>query len=243
MFTSVRGRRLAQEIASQIREAILSGKLSAGARLPSERELAETFRASPLVVREGLHSLEIAGLLAIRVGARGGAFVARPDARPVTESLSTMLRLGRTTIHELTQARVMLEPEIARVAARAITRGQLTKLRENVEAAHALLRSPREVRLMNLEFHKLLAGFTGNQFIALCVDSVVDNLQGNALETVLPLAIVRQTLTHHRGIGRALEKRNADIAARSMRRHIIEIQRALESRERRSRPARPPEAR
>ncbi|MBI2528092.1 MAG: FadR family transcriptional regulator [Candidatus Rokubacteria bacterium] len=229
MFTSVRGRRLAQEIAGQVREAILSGKLSSGARLPSERELAETFGASPLVVREALHSLEIAGLLGIRAGAGGGAVVARPDARPVTESLSTMLRLGRTTVHELTQARLMLEPEIARLVARSIARDQLAKLEENVEAAKALLGSGKEARLSNLEFHKLLAGFTGNQFIALCVESVVDTLEVNALQTTLPVTVVRRTLNHHRALLRALGMHDSSLAASTMRRHIIDIQRALEA--------------
>src|SRR5438128_476273 len=117
MFTRVKGGRLAEETTMQIRTALLSGQLRAGDRLPPERDLARVFGTSPLVVRDALHTLEFDGLLHIRTGAGGGAVVKEPSHRASTRSLTTWLGLGRATLDQLTEARLLIEPEMARLAA------------------------------------------------------------------------------------------------------------------------------
>src|SRR5437899_4764212 len=79
MFTPVRQSRASGEIVSQIERAIFAGELHAGDRLQSERELAEQFGVSRITVRDALRVLEARGLIRVKVGATGGAFVARSE--------------------------------------------------------------------------------------------------------------------------------------------------------------------
>lgn len=74
-FTPVRPRRVYQEICSQVRRRVADGQLKPGDRLPPERELAQALGVSRGAVREALRALEYAGVIAMRAGAKGGAFI------------------------------------------------------------------------------------------------------------------------------------------------------------------------
>src|SRR5918994_4771513 len=99
-----RTNRVSENLAKRIKRQISSGKLTAGEKLPAEREMARLYNTSRVSVREAYRSLEELGLLTIRRGADGGAFIADIDHTPVMRSLSLMLRLGKTTHEEITQA-------------------------------------------------------------------------------------------------------------------------------------------
>jgi GntR family transcriptional repressor for pyruvate dehydrogenase complex len=89
-----------------------------GDRLPPERELVQGFQASRISVQEALKSLETSGLLTIKPGS--GVFVAEVNSKPMSESLSSLLRIQKTSLNELTEARIILEPNIARLASERI---------------------------------------------------------------------------------------------------------------------------
>ena len=81
MFKSVRHTNVAQQVIDQIRDAILKGKLRPGDKLPTEMELVQRFEVSKQVLREALRALQYLGLIQIRKGINGGAFVAEvPEA-------------------------------------------------------------------------------------------------------------------------------------------------------------------
>ncbi len=79
MFKSVRTDRISQAIIDQIKEAIFQKKLTIGDKLPSERQLMEQFETSRVTVREALRTLEYSGILEIKRGNQGGAFVRDPN--------------------------------------------------------------------------------------------------------------------------------------------------------------------
>ena len=93
-FRPVKTKRAFEEVCDQIRAAILSGRLEAGDKLPSERELATTLDVSRATIREAFRTLEIAGVLSLRKGVNGGAVVMQGDARPITQTISDLLSLG-----------------------------------------------------------------------------------------------------------------------------------------------------
>jgi len=223
----VSGRR-ANEVAAQIREAIFTGGLRTGDRLPPERELARTFHVSPIVAREAVHMLETAGLVSIRRGSTGGAFVAEVTHRPVAESLATLLRLGGATLHQVSEARLVIEPEIAAFAAARRRPEHLALLEHNLDETDASLASTRTARRLNLQFHKLLVGITGNPFLAVCLGALIENLENNAAYMDLALDAVASTRDQHREIYRAVRRRDAAAAAQRMHRHVLHMQRELE---------------
>lgn len=232
VFGPIRGGRLAAAIVAQIREAIFAGRFLPGDRLPSERDLAKTFGTSPLIVREGLHALEAGGFLEIRHGASGGAFVVEMTHRPLTESLSTLLRLGKTSLAQITEARLVIEPEVAALAATRRRREHLEPLRENLKETSGRLGSTREARLLNLGYHKLLVEITGNPFFTVCLTSLVENLESNTYYMDLNTGAVADTLDYHRRITRAVERGDAKAAAALMRQHILHIHRRMTRAER-----------
>src|ERR1700720_3295152 len=110
-FRVIPPRRIYQEIALQIRAHIESGEFAGGARLPSERELAQQLKVSRPSVREALIALEVEGLVEVRTGA--GVFVCRPQrAFPYHASTEGPL--------EIMRARISIEGETAATAARYI---------------------------------------------------------------------------------------------------------------------------
>lgn len=227
MFGPIRGGRLAAAIVEQIRETIFAGRLLPGDRLPSERDLAKTFGTSPVVVREALHALEAGGLLQIRHGATGGAFVVELTHRPLTESLSMLLRMGKTTIAQITEARLVIEPEVVALAATRRQPEHLAALARNLEETSGKLDNLRDARLLNLEYHKLLVEITGNPFFIVCLSSLIDNLEGNTFYMDLHLGAVTDTLEFHREIYRAVERGQARAATVRMREHILHIHRRM----------------
>ena len=110
-----RSGRVSATIARRIKKQISDGALVSGEKLPAERDMAQRFRTSRVSVREAYRSLEELGLLVIRRGAEGGAFIRDLDHGPMMRSLSLMLRLGKTTNEEITEARLLVEPPIARL--------------------------------------------------------------------------------------------------------------------------------
>src|SRR3990170_6965179 len=136
-FQSVKSPRVFEEIVTQIREMIFSGKLKLGDKLPSERELVRQFGASRVTVREALKILEREGLIRVKVGLGGGAFVTQAEPKLVTDALNTLLRSGLVRVSALQQARFVLEPALAAFVATVIDEEHLNLLRSNVQEARA----------------------------------------------------------------------------------------------------------
>src|SRR5260370_8628725 len=116
--TRLKSRRVNESAAHQIRQAIFSGLLSPGHKLPPERELADRFRTSRVALREALRSLEQEGMISIKRGFGGGAFVADFDSalKALADSLNTVVKLGQAKSAHLTEARTIFEPELAPLA-------------------------------------------------------------------------------------------------------------------------------
>ncbi len=100
-------------IVGQIRDAIASGGIAPGERLPSERDLGVAFGVSRTTLREALRALEAQGVIEIRTGSRGGAFVAEPSSELVAAALGALLRFRSATARELAEFRVPFEAENA----------------------------------------------------------------------------------------------------------------------------------
>jgi DNA-binding FadR family transcriptional regulator len=119
MFTAVSPNRMSEAIVDQIKTLIRTNRLRPGDRLPSERELCERMGVSRVTVREALRILEAGGLVEIRVGARGGAFVTTPSSERLGAGLADLITLAPVTAVEVTEARLVVEAIAARDVAAA----------------------------------------------------------------------------------------------------------------------------
>jgi DNA-binding FadR family transcriptional regulator len=117
MFTKVRQVRAFESIIQQVEAAILQGNLTAGDRLPPERELQEMLEVSRNTLRESLRVLEQKGLIEIRQGNRGGIFVKELNADSMAESLGLFVQSQRITMEQISEFRQDLEGLVSRRAA------------------------------------------------------------------------------------------------------------------------------
>jgi GntR family transcriptional regulator, transcriptional repressor for pyruvate dehydrogenase complex len=93
LFIPAKRGRGSEDVALQIEAAILGGKIPPGQGLPSEREMQEQFKTGRGVIREALRTLKERGLLEIRKGAKGGAYVKQLEVANVSRSLALFLKM------------------------------------------------------------------------------------------------------------------------------------------------------
>ena len=219
-----RSGRISEKIARDIRKQIADGELRPGSRLPSEREQAQRLKTSRVSVREAYRSLEETGLIRVRRGAEGGAFISDVDHEPVRRSLSLMLRLGRTSHEELTEARLLLEPPVARLAARRASLDDVEALRAVVEGQAAQMNGPGAPCYPDLRFHRLVARCSKNLPMIMMVNSLADLM----VEAIRPIDIQKaqraKTLDFHWRLLEAITRRDETAAYDIMRDHVLEVQ-------------------
>jgi GntR family transcriptional repressor for pyruvate dehydrogenase complex len=172
MFSRINAGRASKLIVDQIRLLIRAGELSAGDRLPSERELGERFGVSRVTVREALRGLEANGLVTIKVGARGGAFVTAPTSERVGEGLSDLLTFSVIEPADVTEARQVFELGIVPLVCRRADERDVAELLEICDRAEAALRSGGEYPVeLSAEFHIRVARAAHNPAIELLARS------------------------------------------------------------------------
>jgi GntR family transcriptional regulator, transcriptional repressor for pyruvate dehydrogenase complex len=207
-------------IRDQIRTQLALGRLKAGDKLPAERELAVTFGSSRTVVREALRGLEMAGLVELRKGVKGGAFIREGDPDVVTRSISDMVNLGRITLESLTESRVLLQESVIRLACERADENDFAALERSIDRTEQLTVEGRieERRRQLLNFYHLLGRATRNEVMVMLVDAVTDIvLKVMARDDTAPRL---DTVKAHRTILTALRRRDAARAVKLMTTHL-----------------------
>src|ERR1700731_4974275 len=173
-IVGVKRRRLHEPVADQIRQAIFRGLIVTGHKLPPEREMAERFQTSRVALREALRALEKEGMITIKRGSGGGAFVAdfNNALRALLDSLSTVVKLGQAKSAHLTETRAILEPEITRLATLRATPENIQAIEAVVIAQEKELESGELSRKLDMEFHRRGAQAANNPGVNIVVHAV-----------------------------------------------------------------------
>lgn len=179
MFTAVKPNRIFQDVVEQIEEAILSGELLPGEKLPAERELKETFSISRGALREALRVLEQKRLIDIQLGAGGGAIVRSITPAGISDSLSLLIRSQEIPLEYLKEFRMDIEGNIAQLAAERATPKNITALREILKTAKGGLdqHTGWETYVQaDARLHMTLAQITNNPIYAFIQTAIHTNL-------------------------------------------------------------------
>jgi DNA-binding FadR family transcriptional regulator len=219
-FSAISPARAVDEIAAQVRSMIADGRLKPGDRLPSERDLALRLQVSRNTLREALRTLEHAGLIEMRKGASGGAFVRTGSAGVIVTGLSDLYHLGAITPQQLTEARIWLSGLVVRVACERATQEDFDALEANVRAAAEAHDAGRfdERQKLHREFHVILARATRNPIIAITMESVMVVL-GQFIEKIGP-SENPYTLPSRKRFMKLLRARDSEAAAAEMSKHL-----------------------
>jgi GntR family transcriptional repressor for pyruvate dehydrogenase complex len=221
LFNPVNDRRISELIVDQVRLLIRQQQLNPGDRLPSERELCERFGVSRVTVREALRVLEANGLLQIRVGARGGAFVTKPSKQRVGEGIADLLTLSAVTAAEATEARLILEVGMIPMVCERADEDDIAELLGICERQDAALAAGDHQINLSAEFHSRLAECTHNPAIQMLIHSFRGPLLvslGRAQQTAPEMGPVGAG--EHRELVHAIQDHDAEKAAGIMRRHL-----------------------
>ncbi len=170
--TATKSEKVSDKIIAQIRDAILSGQLKPGDRLASEKELMGQFEVSKATMREALRVLEVIGLIEIRKGTAGGAFVAEVSMKTTIHSLINFIHFQPVSIREITMLRYLIEPTVAQVAASRITDEDVFNLKRIIGET---IDPGRSELSKEIGFHRYLARMAGNTLLTLIID-FIDNL-------------------------------------------------------------------
>ncbi|MBM3557330.1 MAG: FadR family transcriptional regulator [Alphaproteobacteria bacterium] len=228
-FAKIDGAPAYRQVRDAVEREILAGRLKPGDPLPTETVLAKDFGVNRSTLREGVRLLEQDGLVERR-GARR-LFVALPHYRDLATRASRALVLHRITFRELWEASMALELATMGYAAKRITPALIAALDANIaEAALAAKAGDVEAFLrLDVAFHELLAGATGNRVLVLAREPV-SLLFFPAGRAVLPkLRTYKRVVDAHRQIVDALSADDGPRAVDWMRRHMADFKRAFEA--------------
>jgi GntR family transcriptional regulator, transcriptional repressor for pyruvate dehydrogenase complex len=165
--------------------------------------------------------LEAGGLIEIRVGARGGAFVTAPAPRIAGENIANMLALATVTPAEVTEARIIFELGIMPLVCRRATEEDLAALDAICGRSESTLRTDTYSVELSAEFHVRLARCSHNSAVEMLVDSFQDALL-MSLERAKAVApdMGRKGVAEHREIVNAVAARDCATAQEIMTQHL-----------------------
>ncbi|XXJ19669.1 FadR/GntR family transcriptional regulator [Desulfovibrio caledoniensis] len=156
LFLPVQAGRASEEVALQIEAAIVDGRLPSGERLPSEREMQSQFGTGRGVVREAIKILKQKGLLEVRKGAKGGAYVRELDVTNVSESLALFLKQHPIDTERLIEFRETMDRTITKLALAHGTQKEKEELLEEAMRLEILLREEEPDLLVTSELDRQL---------------------------------------------------------------------------------------
>jgi GntR family transcriptional regulator, transcriptional repressor for pyruvate dehydrogenase complex len=221
-FKPIKQSRVSKDVTEQLKHSILLGYFRTGDKLPAERELAEQFQVSRVAVREALRVLENAGFLTTRQGVTGGTFVRDLTFENLSSAFIDLFLAEKISIPELVQVRVLVEPEIARLAALKVDGEYARRLREALEAEELPVRTLIEDMNRKTAVHYILAEVCGNRFLEALERSLMA-LTRRVIQAVEPEHSLMHPAGMHCPIVEAVVARNPDAAAETMRKHAVEF--------------------
>ncbi len=213
--------RASDVLANRLRDAILNGSLTVGASLPPERLLVEQSGLSRTAVREALRILEAEGLLNIKPGRGGGAFVRKPGADGVRRSLTLMIRGQQIRFEDLLAAREGIEPQSAFQAALNRSEAELVALEDETQRCSESFHNLDDFLRANVSWHLAVVRASHNPLFIALMESISQALHAATdIEDFNPLD-VREVVVHaHRRVFEAIRDQDPEAAKRRMARHV-----------------------
>ena len=232
----------AESVKRDLMYRIASQQLRPGDRLPSERTLAVELGVSRNVLREAVGSLAAMNVLQIQPGA--GIFVAELDAASLIEPIVLALSLGPSNLHSVIQARLVIEPGIAALAAQLGDPEDIDELYRIVQRSREVIDDAPAFLDVDVEIHDAIVRMGRNPILARISDSTRRLARASRELTNADPALRRVADEGHEAIFRAIAARDTAAAETAMREHLTTVDSHLFDYERRlaPRPIRDPGA-
>lgn len=224
-FQQVKTRRVFEEICDQIRQRLASGALRPGDKLSAERDLALEFKVSRPAVREALRTLEISGVVSLRKGVKGGAFIRDGNPAILTQSLQDLVFLGRVSLRSLAETRMLINGVVMKLACERATEEDFRKIGENIDFIESSEDLDHRAE-SGLLFFRLIAQATRNEVLTMLVDSL-----GDIVRYVIDKTgrVARPELVAvRRRILKAMRARDANAAIKAMNKFLAVVHECMD---------------
>ena len=206
------------QVVNYVRSLIENGSLQPGDKIPPEREFARDLKISRASLRTGIGYLAAMGVLKIKHGV--GTFVADGPPELGKASLSFMGALHGFQSWQMFEARIILESNLAALAAERGKEEHHAALAEEVAEMFAAIGSPSDYLIHDVLFHRILAQASGNPILAAVMETVSSSMYDKRRKTVERSIDTRESAEMHRAIYRAIRSRNAAEARKLMEEHL-----------------------
>jgi DNA-binding FadR family transcriptional regulator len=220
---------VSDSVADILLQRITSGVYKVGDRLPTERELVESLGVSRAGIREGLNRLQSMGLIVTVRGLGGGSIVQELDSGVLSRALSLLLKMNGVTKEQLIEARIVLAPAIAALAAQRASDDDIRAL-ETISKGIDDTRSDEAHRSM-FAFHVRLTEACGNPILKAAMTPILD-----LVEPVADLARRRARERHSPAeqseilaVMQAVKERDSDRARAAMVKYMERFGRTLDA--------------
>ncbi|HHU89485.1 MAG TPA: FadR family transcriptional regulator [Clostridiaceae bacterium] len=220
MLKPLKKTRLYEEIIKQLTDLINNGSLKPGDKLPTERDLAVQLNVSRTAIREALRSLEMMGFIESKVGE--GTFVKEITLNNVIDPFSSILSKDKKLVAELIEVRILLESEIARLAAARINDDKAAEIERCLDLmAREIAEGGIGIKGDN-QFHNALAKAAENTAMSKILNMCGDLLNSSREVALKSMKDTRIGLKHHRDIFEAVKAGDEKKASELMRNHLEE---------------------
>jgi GntR family transcriptional regulator, transcriptional repressor for pyruvate dehydrogenase complex len=201
----------------RFQQLLSDGLLSPGAKLPPERELAANFGVARSSLRQALKVLEIMGVLTQKVG--DGSYLNKDASSVLAVPMEFLFLLDDTSVEELTELRLMIEPALAAKAAERATSSDLALLRQSINDLKASKGDRVRLVASDLLFHRTIFNASGNRLTGRLFHTIHRGML-NLIMLTSQLVDLEHTLSFHKPILAAIEARNPALAAKLMTAHL-----------------------
>ncbi len=206
------------QVVNHIRTLIENGTLQPGDKIPPERELARSLKISRASLRSGIGYLAAMGVMKIRHGV--GTFVADGPPDFGKTSLSLMSALYGFQSWQMFEARIIIESDLAALAAERGSEKHHAALAEEVAEMFASIEAPSNYLVHDVTFHRIVAQASGNPILAAIMETITSALYESRRKTVEHSTDLRESSEIHRELYRAIRARKADEARNLMEQHL-----------------------
>jgi GntR family transcriptional repressor for pyruvate dehydrogenase complex len=205
----------------RFQQLLSDGVLSPGTKRPSERELAANFGVARSSLRQALKVLEIMGVITQKVG--DGSYLNKDASSVLAVPMEFLFLLDDTSLQELTEMRLMMEPALAAKAAERANTQHIALLRQSIVDLEQSKHDRVKLVAADILFHRAIFQASGNR-LAGRLFQTIHRAMLNLIMVTSQLVELEHTLHFHQPILNAIEQRNPELAARLMTDHLNDAQ-------------------
>jgi GntR family transcriptional repressor for pyruvate dehydrogenase complex len=208
----------------RFQQMLADGVLTPGCKLPPERELAGHFKVARSSLRQALKVLEIMGVIQQKVG--DGSYLNRDASSVLAVPMEFLFLLDDTSVQELTELRLLMEPAIAAKAAERATSADIALLRKSITDLESSERDRVKLVASDLLFHRTIFQASGNRLTSRLFHTI-HRAMLNMIMVTSQLVDLEHTVAFHKPILLAIEQRDAELASKLMAAHLVDANNLL----------------